>query len=159
MGSKDSPGNEHVDTLLPGAEGTGMADLTKLRVGLKGSASLPVTEARLATEVGSGKVPVFASPMLVAVMEAASVACIDKHLPEGHESLGVHLDISHTAPTPLGSTVTATATLEAIDGRKLTFCVNAHDGIESIGSGTHTRVVVDTRRFTERLSAKSPPRQ
>jgi predicted thioesterase len=135
-----------------------MADLSKLRVGLTGSASSLVTEERLATKVGSGDVPVFASPMLVAVIEAAAVDCIEAQLPENHQSLGVHLDVTHSAPTPLGFTVTATATLEAIDGRKLTFKVNAHDGVETVGSGTHTRVVVDTPRFMARLAAKSLPR-
>jgi predicted thioesterase len=135
-----------------------MADLSKLRVGLTGSASSLVTEERLATKVGSGDVPVFASPMLVAVIEAAAVDCIEAQLPENHQSLGVHLDVTHSAPTPLGFTVTATATLEAIDGRKLTFKVIAHDGVETVGSGTHTRVVVDTPRFMARLAAKSLPR-
>jgi predicted thioesterase len=135
-----------------------MADLSKLRVGLTGSASSLVTEERLATKVGSGDVPVFASPMLVAVIEAAAVDCIEAQLPENHQSLGVHLDVTHSAPTPVGFTVTATATLEAIDGRKLTFKVNAHDGVETVGSGTHTRVVVDTPRFMARLAAKSLPR-
>jgi len=136
-----------------------MADLTKLQVGLTGSASRLVTQERLATEVGSGDVPVFASPMLIAVMEAAAVDCVEGHLPENHQSLGVHLDITHSAPTPLGLTVTATATLKAIDGRKLTFDVVAHDGVERIGFGTHIRVVVDTPRFLARLAAKSLTRQ
>jgi fluoroacetyl-CoA thioesterase len=136
-----------------------MADLTKLRVGLTGSASALVTHERLATEVGSGDVPVFASPMLIALMEAAAVDCLKGHLPEGHQSLGMHLDVTHSAPTPLGFTVTATATLKAVDGRKLAFDVVAHDSVERIGAGTHTRVVVDTLRFMARLAAKSLPRQ
>jgi predicted thioesterase len=96
--------------------------------------------------------------MLVAALEAAAVNCVERLLPEGHQSLGTHLDIAHTAPTPLGLTVTATATLAAIAGRKLTFAVRAHDGIETIGTGTHTRIVVDTPRFMARLAAKSQPR-
>jgi predicted thioesterase len=135
-----------------------MADLSKLRIGLIGSASALVTEQRLATTVGSGDAPVFASPMLIAVMEAAAVDCVEAQLPEGHQSLGMHLDVTHSAPTPIGFTVTATATLKAVDGRKLTFEVTAEDGIEHIGSGLHTRVVVDTARFMARLAAKSLPR-
>ncbi|HEY8195297.1 MAG TPA: thioesterase family protein [Hyphomicrobium sp.] len=135
-----------------------MADLSKLRIGLIGSASALVTEQRLATTVGSGDAPVFASPMLIAVMEAAAVDCVEAQLPEGHQSLGMHLDVTHSAPTPIGLTVTATATLKAVDGRKLTFEVTAEDGIEHIGSGLHTRVVVDTARFMARLAAKSLPR-
>ena len=135
-----------------------MADLTKLHTGLVGTVTVPVTPERLATVVGSGNAPVFASPMLVAAAEAACVACVEHLLPDGHQSLGMHLDITHTAPTPLGLTVTATATLTAIAGRKLTFTIAAHDGVEAIGGGTHSRIVVDTPRFMARLAAKSPPR-
>lgn len=135
-----------------------MTDFSALRAGLTGSARFLVTEERLATEVGSGDAPVFASPMLVAVMEAAAVDCIEAHLPDGYQSLGVHLDVTHSAPTPLGFTVTATATLKQVAGRKLLFEVSADDGVERIGSGTHTRVVVDTLRFMARIAAKSLPR-
>ena len=117
-----------------------------------------VTEERLATHVGSGGVPVFASPMLIAAIEAAAVDCLSGHLPADYESLGVHLDVTHTAPTPIGLTVTATATVKAIDGRKVTFDVSASDGVSRIGSGVHTRIVVDTARFMARIAAKSPPR-
>lgn len=135
-----------------------MADLSKLTVGLQGTATVMVTADRLAPVVGSGNAPVFASPMLVAVMEAACVDCVEAHLPDGYQSLGTHLDIQHTAPTPLGLTVTATAVLTSVDGRKLKFAVTAHDGIEPIGKGAHTRVIVDTPRFMARLAAKSLPR-
>ncbi|HVZ04491.1 thioesterase family protein [Hyphomicrobium sp.] len=135
-----------------------MADLSKLRIGSTGSASALVTEQRLAPAVGSGEAPVFASPMLVALMEAAAVDCVEAQLPQDHQSLGVHLDVTHSAPTPLGLTVTATATLASVDGRKLVFDVAATDGIDQIGSGRHTRVVVDTARFLARLAAKSLPR-
>ncbi|MFA7305126.1 MAG: thioesterase family protein [Hyphomicrobium sp.] len=132
-----------------------MADLSKLRIGSIGTASALVVEQRLAPAIGSGSAPVFASPMLIAVMEAAAVDCIEAQLPDGHQSLGVHLDVAHASPTPLGFTVTATATLKSTDGRKLTFDVVASDGIDQIGSGSHTRVVVDTARFMARLTAKS----
>ncbi|MFA5955942.1 thioesterase family protein [Hyphomicrobium sp.] len=135
-----------------------MADLSKLRVGLSGSASMLVTEERLATRVGSGDVPVFASPMLIAIMEAAAVDCLSSHLPDDHQSLGVHLDVNHSVPTPIGLTVTATATVKAIDGRKVIFDVSASDGVDRIGSGVHTRIIVDTARFMARIAAKSPPR-
>jgi fluoroacetyl-CoA thioesterase len=135
-----------------------MADLSKLHTGLTGTATVIVTADRLATLVGSGNAPVFASPMLVNAFEAASVACIEHLLPDGLQSLGTHLDVTHTAPTPLGLTVTATATLSTIAGRKLKFAVTATDGVETIGGGTHTRIVVDTARFMARVVAKSPPR-
>jgi predicted thioesterase len=132
-----------------------MADLSKLSIGSTGSASALVVEQRLAPAVGSGSAPVFASPMMIALMEAAAVDCIEAQLPDGYQSLGVHLDVTHTAPTPRGFNVTATATLKSVDGRKLTFDVVAKDDTEQIGSGSHTRVVVDTARFMARLTAKS----
>jgi fluoroacetyl-CoA thioesterase len=135
-----------------------MADFSRLHVGIVGTISIPVTAERLAPVVGSGNAPVFASPMLVAAAEAACVACVEHLLPDGFQSLGTHLDITHSAPTPLGLTVTATATLMAVSGRKLTFQISASDGVEAIGGGTHTRIVVDTPRFMARVDAKSPPR-
>ena len=135
-----------------------MDDLSKLTTGLTGTVAVLVTPERLATAVGSGTAPVYASPMLVAALEAASVAAVEHLLPDGFQSLGTHLDVAHTAPTPAGLVVTATATLTATAGRKLTFSVAAHDGTEPIGHGTHTRIVVDTPRFMARLAAKSPPR-
>lgn len=133
-----------------------MAGLTNLKPGLRGQASAIVTSNRLAPNVGSGGAPVFASPMMIALMEGAAVDCIEALLPAGHQSLGTHLDVTHLAATPEGLTVTATATLASIDGRKLIFDVDAHDGVEPIGRGRHTRVVVDTARFMARLAAKSP---
>ena len=135
-----------------------MADLSKLQAGLTGTVRVPVTPDKLATVVGSGNAPVFASPMLVNAAEAAAVACVEHLLPPGHQSLGTHLDVTHSSPTPEGLTVTATAELIEVSGRKLVFKVSAHDGVEAIGGGTHTRIVVDTPRFLERLKAKSTPR-
>lgn len=135
-----------------------MADLSKLHTGLAATHAVVVTADRLATTVGSGNAAVYASPMLVAAFEAAAVNCVERLLPDGYQSLGTHLDVTHTAPTPLGLTVTASAVLTTINGRKLTFAVSAQDGVEIIGTGTHTRIVVDTPRFLARVAAKSPPR-
>lgn len=133
-----------------------MADFSALKPGLTGKAVVPVDAAKLAPQVGSGNAPVFASPMMIAAMEGAAVDCVEALLPDGFQSLGTHLDINHTAPTPLGLTVTATATLTSVEGRKLTFSVTAHDGVEPVGKGTHTRVIVDTPRFLARIAAKTP---
>lgn len=132
-----------------------MADLSQLTPDLVGHHTVTVTDAHLATHVGSGNAPVFASPMMIAAMEAACVACVEARLPPNHQSLGMHLDVRHTSPTPKGLTVTATAKLIAVDGRKLTFEVTAHDGIEAIGAGTHVRAVVDTPRFIAKVQSKS----
>jgi predicted thioesterase len=89
-------------------------------------------------------------------MEAAAVDCIDARLPTGQESLGVRLDIEHIAPTPAGLTVTATAELVEIDGRTLTFKVEARDDRELVGRGRHVRVVVDAARFRAKAQSKLP---
>ncbi len=137
--------------------GASVADFSKLTPGMRGTAVMTVDALRLATHVGSGNAAVFASPMMVALMEAASVDCVEAKLPPGFQTLGTHLDVHHTAPTPLGLTVTATAVLTAVEGRKLTFDVTAHDGMETIGKGAHVRVIVDTPRFLARVAAKTPP--
>ncbi len=133
-----------------------MLELSALKAGLKGQAQILVTDAQTAITVGSGTVPVFASPMMVALMEAACVDCVERLLPQGYLSLGTHLEVTHTAPTPIGLTVTATAELLSADGRKLLFEVAAHDGHESIGKGIHARMIVDAPRFNARLASKAP---
>jgi fluoroacetyl-CoA thioesterase len=134
-----------------------MSLLANLKPGLKGESSLVVTEAMTAPKIGSGQIEVFASPMMIAAMEAAAVACIERYLPAGHASLGTHLDVEHSAPSPVGARVVATAEIVAIDGRTVTFRVEAHDEHEIIGSGTHTRVIVDADRFGAKVARKRAP--
>lgn len=127
-----------------------------LKPALTGSASLLVEDAHTAANVGSGRVPVLASPTMIALMEAAAVNCIEPHLGAELETLGVHVDVTHTAPTPVGETVTATAELAQIDGRKLVFMVEARDETQTIGKGRHTRVIVDAARFLAKVRTKAP---
>ena len=127
-----------------------------LKPGLTGSATIVVGEEHTAEHMGSGRARVFASPAMIALMEAAAVDCVDGELADGQESLGVRLEVDHTAPTPVGLTVTARAELVAVDGRKLTFDVEAEDGRETIGKGRHVRVVVDSARFAQKLATKAP---
>jgi fluoroacetyl-CoA thioesterase len=134
-----------------------MLDLSALTPGLKGEASVTVGDAQTAIVIGSGTVAVFASPMMVALMEAACVDCVERLLPAGYLSLGTHLDVTHSAPTPVGLTVVATAELLSADGRKLVFRVEARDDREAIGKGVHTRMIVDAPRFNARLAAKKAP--
>lgn len=134
-------------------EKTGTRD--DLRSGLEGQASTVVTDDLTAPAVGSGTVAVYATPSLVALMEKAAVACVEPYLAPGEASLGVHLEVSHTAATPPGQTVSARAVLTAVDGRKLTFAIEAQDAVEPIGKATHTRIVVDAARFKSKLAAKS----
>jgi len=126
-----------------------------LRIGLTGEASLVVAEAHTAPHVGSGKVRVLATPVMVNLMEAAALDAAERYLSAGYQSLGTHLDVRHIAATPVGMRVTARAELIRIDGRHLTFQVAAHDERELIGDGTHVRVVVNVARFDQRAQAKT----
>lgn len=127
-----------------------------LAPGTEGQATTLVTDALTAPAVGSGRVDVYASPSMIALMEAAAVDCVERHLAPGQATLGVHLDVSHTAATPPGLSVTAKATLVAVDGRKLTFEIEARDTYEKIGTARHTRIIVDTKRFEAKVASKSP---
>lgn len=129
-------------------------DLSCLKIGLSGSASIVVGPEHTAPRVGSGRVAVLATPVMINVIEAAALACVEDHLPEGHQSLGTHLDVRHFAATPVGMRLTATAELTAIDGRNLTFRVEARDDKEVVGDGSHARVVVNVARFDERVQKK-----
>ena len=126
-----------------------------IKPGLKGSVSLTVGPEHTAQHLGSGGVQVFATPQMVLLMERAGVAAIDHLLPEGYRTVGAHLDVGHTAPTPVGFEVTATAELQKVDGRRLVFHVQVHDGIEIVGEGTHQRYIIDVLRFSERVAHKA----
>jgi predicted thioesterase len=131
-----------------------MSDSFNLEIGLKGEASLVVTEATTAPAVGTGRIAVFATPTMIALMEAAAVDCMEARLPSGQASLGSHLDVRHIKPSPIGARIKATAEIVAIDGRAITFRLEAHDEHEVIGTGTHTRVVVEVSRFEAKVAAK-----
>ena len=125
-----------------------------LQPGRIGTATLIVAEQHTAPKLGSGRAPVFASPAMVALIEAAAVACVEDQLAAGQETLGTHIDIEHIAATPAGLEVTATAELIEVVGRKLVFKVEARDARELIGRGRHTRIIVDSARFRAKVAAK-----
>ena len=131
-----------------------MPDLSKLQTGLQGTARLLVGVEHTAPSIGSGLVPVLATPVMINVIEAAALAAVEHLLPAGHQSLGIHLDVRHFAATPIGMRVRATAELVGIDGRTLTFKVEARDDKEPIGDGSHQRVVVNVARFDARVQKK-----
>ncbi|MBM3597128.1 MAG: thioesterase [Alphaproteobacteria bacterium] len=93
---------------------------------------------------------------MINLIEAAALAAVEHLLPEGHQSLGIHLDVRHFAATPVGMRVRATASLVAVDGRTLKFRVEARDDKEAIGDGSHDRVVVNVARFDQRIQRKLP---
>lgn len=129
-------------------------DLSKMKPGLKGHAQILVGVEHTAPSIGSGKVPVLATPVMINVIEAAALAAVEHLLPVGHQSLGIHLDVRHFAATPIGMHVHASAELIAVEGRTLSFRVEAHDDREPIGGGSHQRVVVNVTRFDERIQRK-----
>jgi predicted thioesterase len=131
-----------------------MIDLSGLRPGLKGTAQLVVGVEHTAPSIGSGKVPVLGTPVMINLIEAAALAAVEHLLPAGHQSLGIHLDVRHFAATPIGMRVVATAELIAIEGRTLSFRVEARDDKEPIGGGSHQRVIVNVARFDERVQRK-----
>ena len=131
-----------------------MADLSELKIGLKGSVEIVVGEEHTAPRIGSGRVHVLATPVMINVMEAAALAAIEHLLPIGHQSLGTHLNVGHYAATPVGMRMRATAEVTNIDGRNIEFRVAAFDDKEQVGDGTHSRVVVNVARFDQRVQAK-----
>ncbi len=131
-----------------------MLDLSRLTPGIKGTDELKVRVEHTAPSIGSGKVPVLATPVMINLIEAAALDAAERYLPAGHQSLGTHLDIRHIAATPIGMNVRATAEVTAVDGRNISFRVEVHDEKELIGGGTHQRVVVNVARFDERVKKK-----
>jgi fluoroacetyl-CoA thioesterase len=129
-----------------------MNDLT---TGLSTEISVTVTESDTAAKWGSGLVPVFGTPALVGLMEAAAVKALEGHLPEHQTTVGGHIDVHHLAATPVGMKVRARAELTAMDGRKLTFQIEAWDEVEKIGEAMHERFVIDEEKFIAKAQAKS----
>lgn len=126
----------------------------RLRSGLNGEASTLVDDHNTAQAIGSGSVPVFATPAMAALVEAAAVNAVAEVLGEDQTTVGVSLDLQHLAATPIGMTVRAEAKLVNVEGRRLTFRVTAYDDIEQIGIGSHQRMLVETSRFLARTQKK-----
>lgn len=125
-----------------------------ISVGARGCAETTVTEQNTALAMGSGLLPVFATPAMAALLEAAAVNACQAGLEEGQGTVGTHLDISHDAATPVGMTVRAEAEVTAVDGRSITFAVRAFDEAGQIGGGTHQRFVIDNERFLSKAQKR-----
>lgn len=126
----------------------------ELRPGLEGHAETMVEAADTALEVGSGDLRVYATPCLAAMMEGAACACLEGLLPEDQTSVGISLNLRHTAATPVGMAVSAKAVLTAVEGKKLTFEITASDEAGEIGTAIHERVIVNTERFLQKTYEK-----
>ena len=127
----------------------------EIKCGLIASTEIVVGTRDTAHHVGSGKIKVLATPIMVMLLEEAALDAVEQFLPPGYQTVGTRLDISHIAATPVGMRVTATAEVIAVVGRKLTFRVWADDESERIGEGTHERIVVELERFDKRLHLKA----
>lgn len=123
-------------------------------IGTTYTLSTTVTEEKLACNMKSGSLPVFATPAMAALMEETSAAALSLFLEEGETSVGTALDLKHTAATPLGIKVTATAEIVEVDRRRVTFQVTVRDEQEEIGSARHDRFVVGTEKFLAKANAK-----
>lgn len=125
-----------------------------LKVGMTAVIQKVVTEGDTAVQFGSGEVQVFATPMMIALMEKAALTAVDPSLGEGFATVGLNVNVSHTAATPVGMQVKAVAELLEIQGKKLLFKVEAYDEVEKIGEGTHERYIIELTKFLERTRKK-----
>jgi len=132
--------------------------MSEMAPGLTGERTLIVEETHTAKHLGSGGLSVYATPMMVLHMEEAAHSAVAPLLPPGSSTVGASLEIRHLAPTAVGSRVTARAELVKVDGRMLTFKVEAFDEAGKIGEGAHVRAVIDIERFSAKLRARTSPR-
>ncbi len=122
--------------------------------GIKGRQETTVTAANVATTVGSGRVEVFATPMMIALIEKAAIMSVDPFLEKGQSTVGTQVNVSHVAATPAGMKVWAETEVVGVDRRRITFSVKAYDERGLIGEGTHERFVVDVEKFQAKADNK-----
>ncbi|HEX6312216.1 MAG TPA: hotdog domain-containing protein [Acidimicrobiia bacterium] len=125
-----------------------------LEPGLSATAELVVTDADTAETLGTGDVPVLATPRLIRLAEEATVHAVRRHLSEGLTTVGYRVQLDHLAPTAVGGHVQAEAVLESVEGRRLTFRVSVSDGHGLVAAGRITRVAVERARFLEKAAAE-----
>ena len=133
-----------------------------MTIGKTANATTVVTDANTAKAVGSGNLPVFSTPMMVALMEEAACNVLAEFLnteqkaeqKSEQSSVGTQINVEHTAASPIGAVITASATITAVDGRKVSFDLHARDEKNDIGKGTHTRFIIDVERFMSNLTNK-----
>lgn len=127
---------------------------TMVELGIKGRYETTVTTANVATSVGSGKVKVFSTPMMISLMEKAALLSIEPFLEKGQSSVGTHINVSHCSATPIGMKVWAETEVIEIDRRRVTFSVKAYDDRGLIGEGTHERFIIDIEKFQSKAESK-----
>jgi len=129
-------------------------ELTQVKTGLKNTVSEEVTEANTALAMGSGSLPVYATPAMTCLMEKAATEAVEHLMPDGWTTVGISLHVAHKAATPVGLTVRAEAEVTAVEGRKIVFTVRAYDDKEEIGVGTHERFAVAKEKFLAKAAGK-----
>lgn len=125
-----------------------------LETGIKGRKAVKVTQENTAEAMGSGTLPVFATPAMIALVEAAASESVASSLADGQSTVGTRLDIAHSAPSPIGVEVVCETELVEVDRRRLVFKAVVRDGSGEIGSGTHERFVVDDAKFMSKASSR-----
>lgn len=128
----------------------------EINVGMVGESRATVTDNLTAKTMGSGNLPVFATPAMIALMEAAAVAAVASYLEPGQTTVGIQIDVEHIAASPVGEKVRAEAEIIAIEGKRIVFAVRAWDEQEMIGEGTHTRYLIDEEKFMARVRGNTP---
>jgi len=126
-----------------------------VETGIKGHQETIVTEANIAANVGSGKVTVFATPMMVALIEKAALLSVEPVLSEGQTTVGTKLDVTHSSPTPIGMKVWAETEVIEVDRRRIVFSVKAFDEAGLIGEGTHERFIINLTDFQKKAELKT----
>lgn len=132
-----------------------MEKIDAIQTGLEQDVSFQVEEVHTASHVGSGSVSVLSTPSMIGFMERTSHQLLAKYLPEGLSSVGIHLDISHLAPTPVGSTITVHSEIIQVEGNQVSFFIEAWDEIEKVGEGKHLRAIIEQERFLKRVARKA----
>lgn len=125
-----------------------------VEIGTSGRKTVEVTESNTAMALGSGTLPVFATPAMIALIEATASESVASQLDPGSSTVGTHLDIAHSAASPVGMQVTCETELVEVDRRRLVFSVKVRDSAGEVGSGTHERFVVDDAKFMAKAQSK-----
>lgn len=123
--------------------------------GMRNVAEISVTAENTALALGSGSLKVFATPAMIRLIERAAAELVEKNLPPESTSVGISINIKHTAPTPIGMNVRAEVEIISVDRRKIIFDVAAFDGRGEIGRGTHERFIVDREKFQSKADSKA----
>ena len=128
--------------------------MKEINTGITGKSQLKVSEKELAVNVGSGSLEVFATPVMVMLMEKAACDCVAEYMENDETTVGTELNVKHVSASPVNSDITAEAELTEVNGREFTFTVKAYDNAGLIGEGTHKRFLVFGEKFTAKTKAK-----